>query len=331
MTSTEGEYISTSNSEVLKNPEGDLDNKSSSSLQNSVSSGQQQKKRSETERTNNKQQNSESMNDVLNNTQEQAGRFQNSPENNQTGGNEREHSDVTSITVPKPEMGSETWKEHVTKNLTSEDEETEQSRENNQNCDEDEYDPDLHISDEERKAFAFMLEKRKEDLIKQKEKFQNWVDSITRRRMFALSRIRKINKSHAQRMEFYDKIDNYLTSAETVISSNAQSIDSSSQSNIPHKFEDIVRENTGFVLNTSTPKEDESVNTGRDDSSKNGQVDVNSNTQSPILNESAQNVTNSVSTDGNLNINHDVEVDSNLSSKKSNNNENTPKIVPVNS
>lgn len=256
-------------------------------------------------------------------------------QNQPTMDSEREQSNVISVTVPKPETCSEGSNEHVME--TNQNDETSHVQEEPQNGSDDEYDPDLHISDEERKAFAFMLEKRKEELIKQKEKFQNWVDSITRRRMFALSRIRKINQSHTQRMEFYNKIDNYLTTAETVIRSNAQSSASSSDSNSSQKFEDMVRENTGFMLNTSIGTDaidnKNGVNTTKtepthsiplsDPKSNNNQVDINSNTQKHD-NTNQDELT--------LNANQKLDsVNEGHTSNGSNNDDKTPKIIPVNS
>ncbi|XP_062571154.1 uncharacterized protein LOC134233181 [Saccostrea cucullata] len=75
----------------------------------------------------------------------------------------------------------------------------------------DEYDPDLFITDEEKKAFEYMLEQKRAAIVQRKENFEKWVDAITRRRMFALSRMRKINLFHGKRNKLYGKLEKFIS------------------------------------------------------------------------------------------------------------------------
>ncbi|XP_061178317.1 uncharacterized protein LOC133186950 [Saccostrea echinata] len=75
----------------------------------------------------------------------------------------------------------------------------------------DEYDPDLFITDEEKKAFDYMLEQKRAAIVQRKENFEKWVDAITRRRMFALSRMRKINLFHGKRNKLYSKFEKFIS------------------------------------------------------------------------------------------------------------------------
>ncbi|XP_048731106.2 uncharacterized protein LOC125648189 isoform X2 [Ostrea edulis] len=75
----------------------------------------------------------------------------------------------------------------------------------------DEYDPDLFITEEEKKAFEYMLEQKRAEIVQRKEDFEKWVDTITRRRMFALSRMRKINISNGKRNKLYGKLEKFIT------------------------------------------------------------------------------------------------------------------------
>ncbi|VDI73899.1 Hypothetical predicted protein [Mytilus galloprovincialis] len=190
----------------------------------------------------------------------------------------------------------------------------------------DEYDPDLYITDEEKKAFEYMLDQRREEIAKQRETFKNWAESITRRRMFALSRLRKIKQCHQERMVFYEQMESYIKSADDVINSN-DSTEHSEQTSYDfvkesnnHTLEDLVRENTGFVLKSET-KGNELNQRRQSEKSNNENIENNS-----------KRTQNNSTSDDNLedvilktNGNADDDSKHNLS----NNNENTPKIVPV--
>lgn len=193
----------------------------------------------------------------------------------------------------------------------------------------DEYDPDLYITDEERKAFEYMLEQRRDEIIKQRENFKNWVHSITRRRMFALSRLRKINKCHKERMKFYDQIDDYVKTADQIIQSNGTSTLNSSMSDPGNElFKDMIRENTGFVINNE--KEMNKLNNNSDNenySVKGSNNNENTKTSNTNNNEDMKNGSNV----DNMHITKDGNVDDDSKRTISNNNDNTPKIVPVQS
>ena len=186
----------------------------------------------------------------------------------------------------------------------------------------DEYDPDLYITDEERKAFEYMLEQRRDEIIKQRENFKNWVYSITRRRMFALSRLRKINKCHKERMKFYDQIDDYVKTADQIIQSNDRpTLDSSMSDPGNELFKDMIRENTGFVINNEKEMNSDNENYSVKGSNNNENTKT-SNTKTN--NEGLKNGSN-------VHITTNSNVDDDSKQTISSNNDNTPKIVPVQS
>ncbi|XP_052066329.1 inner centromere protein A-like isoform X2 [Mytilus californianus] len=190
----------------------------------------------------------------------------------------------------------------------------------------DEYDPDLYITDEERKAFEYMLDQRREEIAKQRETFKNWAESITRRRMFALSRLRKIKQCHKERMVFYEQMESYIKSADDVINSN-DSTEHSEQTSCDfvkesnnQTFEDLVRENTGFVLKSDT-KGNEFNQSKNSDNSDNENIETNSKRKQKNS-ASEDNVEDVIlKTNGNA--------DDDCKRNISNNNESTPTIVPV--
>lgn len=131
----------------------------------------------------------------------------------------------------------------------------------------DEYDPDLFITEEEKKAFDYMLEQKRAEIVERKETFQKWVDTITRRRMFALSRMRKINLSHGKRNKLYSKLEVFI---KDVYNENETSAELSAQEdengNVSKEYStearsdgpassQMSREDTGFVSrdNEHTP------------------------------------------------------------------------------
>jgi hypothetical protein len=186
----------------------------------------------------------------------------------------------------------------------------------------DEYDPDLYITDEERKAFEYMLEQRRDEIIKQRENFKNWVYSITRRRMFALSRLRKINKCHKERMKFYDQIDDYVKTADQIIQSNDRpTLDSSMSDPGNELFKDMIRENAGFVINNEKEMNSDNENYSVKGSNNNENTKT-SNTKTN--NEGLKNGSN-------VHITTNSNVDDDSKQTISSNNDNTPKIVPVQS
>ena len=186
----------------------------------------------------------------------------------------------------------------------------------------DEYDPDLYITDEERKAFEYMLEQRRDEIIKQRENFKNWVYSITRRRMFALSRLRKINKCHKERMKFYDQIDDYVKTADQIIQSNDRpTLDSSMSDPGNELFKDMIRENTGFVINN-----EKEMNSDNENYSVKGSNN-NENTKTSNAKTNNEGLKNG----SNVHITTNSNVDDDSKQTISSNNDNTPKIVPVQS
>ncbi|XP_021349064.1 uncharacterized protein LOC110447598 [Mizuhopecten yessoensis] len=155
------------------------------------------------------------------------------------------------------------------------------------------YDPELFITDEERKAFEYMIERRRGEIENDKVKFEKWVDSLTRRRMFALSRLRKLKKGHGERVKLYGKVQDYVKEVESVlssVSSSAKTVRSGNkratvQSSKPHsatfsaskqtrrqvpETKDLQREITGFVNAPGSDKESGSTSTDSTSNHRNG-------------------------------------------------------------
>ena len=65
---------------------------------------------------------------------------------------------------------------------------------------------ELLLPEEERLDVENMIEKRQQDLIVDQDRFDVWYDKITRRRMFALARLRKLTHAYKDRIKFYDEV-----------------------------------------------------------------------------------------------------------------------------
>lgn len=57
-----------------------------------------------------------------------------------------------------------------------------------------------------------------DELIQQKDQFDKWTDNMTRRRMFAFSKMKKFEKYHTERMKFYDRVDKIVKEDEQIMS-----------------------------------------------------------------------------------------------------------------
>lgn len=89
-------------------------------------------------------------------------------------------------------------------------------------------DPEMFITDEQRLEFDAMLEQKRGEISNKRQAFDNWLDSLTRRRMFALSRLRKLGLQHKERLQLYGKVNNYVQQVEEgVRSATSSSIRSS--------------------------------------------------------------------------------------------------------
>lgn len=64
----------------------------------------------------------------------------------------------------------------------------------------------MALTQEERDVWRQMMEQQETTLKNSKEKFSTWYDGITRRRMFAYSRIRKLQEGFRKRINFYGEI-----------------------------------------------------------------------------------------------------------------------------
>lgn len=203
----------------------------------------------------------------------------------------------------------------------------------------DEYDPDLIITEEERKAFEYMLAQKREEMEKRDEMFENWVDRFTRRRMFALSRMRKLNKGRIERLQFYNHVDSYVKSVETVLNSE------SSLSVLPEGEGDVKDSNSSGGNQAETKAEARETTDNKIRETTNNIVRQNMDNvprettnnipreDTGILSNSKDN--NNTNAQNSLSSNKDS-ADKETTDQENNNNNNndnkeTPVIVPVNS
>ena len=71
----------------------------------------------------------------------------------------------------------------------------------------------MTLTQEERDAWQKMMDERETSIKTRKENFDKWYDGINRRRMFAYSRVRKLQESFRQRANFYTNLSEYLAAA----------------------------------------------------------------------------------------------------------------------
>ena len=69
---------------------------------------------------------------------------------------------------------------------------------------------EILVTDEENRETDENIEKREHDLIVSQDTYDLWYDKITRRRMYALARLRSLSKNHKKRMDFYDAVQKAL-------------------------------------------------------------------------------------------------------------------------
>ena len=65
---------------------------------------------------------------------------------------------------------------------------------------------ELLMPEEEKLQIDARIEKRQQELLVYQDDFDLWYDKITRRRMFALARLRKLTKAHKNRIMFYERV-----------------------------------------------------------------------------------------------------------------------------
>lgn len=75
------------------------------------------------------------------------------------------------------------------------------------------------VPESERKLQDERLKLCQESLDGSRQQYEVWADKITRRRMFALSRLRKLQRIRRQRMKFYDELKLHLASERDTTSS----------------------------------------------------------------------------------------------------------------
>ena len=71
----------------------------------------------------------------------------------------------------------------------------------------------MTLTPEERDAWQKMMDEMETSIKARKEQFDKWYDGFNRRRMFAYSRVRKLQESFRQRADFYASLSEYLTAA----------------------------------------------------------------------------------------------------------------------
>ena len=87
------------------------------------------------------------------------------------------------------------------------------------------------VTEEETREIDAIIEKREQELIVNQDTFDLWYDKITRRRMFALARLRKLTKVHKKRIELYEAVKNELEKKKITKSDESKSYESNTNSN----------------------------------------------------------------------------------------------------
>ncbi|KAL3841422.1 hypothetical protein ACJMK2_019574 [Sinanodonta woodiana] len=70
------------------------------------------------------------------------------------------------------------------------------------------------ISEEERIEWDKMIKEKQDELVKQKEKFERWEEEMTKRKIFVLRKLKKLNSYRSKRMQFYTWINGFVSSTE---------------------------------------------------------------------------------------------------------------------
>lgn len=68
----------------------------------------------------------------------------------------------------------------------------------------------MTLTQEEQSAWEDMIQKLKHELEQHGQDFSQWSDKITRRRMYAYARMKKLEKYHQTRQGFYRNIDGFI-------------------------------------------------------------------------------------------------------------------------
>lgn len=90
-----------------------------------------------------------------------------------------------------------------------------------ESSDDDEY---ILVPEEEKKLQEERLRCCQESLDGSRQHYEDWSDKITRRRMFALSRLRKLQRSRRERMKFYDDLKLFIVDSDRLSSVGSNSV-----------------------------------------------------------------------------------------------------------
>ncbi|XP_052801872.1 uncharacterized protein LOC128232396 isoform X2 [Mya arenaria] len=77
-------------------------------------------------------------------------------------------------------------------------------------------DDDVLVSESERDLQERRLQQCREALDHSRNAHEQWVDRLTRRRMFAISSFRKLQRARKDRMKFYDDVKVYIADNENI-------------------------------------------------------------------------------------------------------------------
>ena len=78
----------------------------------------------------------------------------------------------------------------------------------------------MTLTQDERDSWQRMIEERETSLKTRKEQYETWYDGITRRRMFAFARTRKLHESLRKRAGFYSDLSVYVSSLQAKAKKN---------------------------------------------------------------------------------------------------------------
>ena len=80
----------------------------------------------------------------------------------------------------------------------------------------DELTPDesfMAVSPEEHESWNNMMKERKKEIDQRQEEFDKWLETMTKRRMFAFSKLKKIERISRERTQYYDEMRKHLHKA----------------------------------------------------------------------------------------------------------------------
>ena len=143
---------------------------------------------------------------------------------------------------------------------------------------------DVLVTEEETQEIDANIEKREQDLIVSQDTYDLWYDKITRRRMYALARLRSLGKTHKKRMEYYDIVKKELEQKKKIEHADESKLNEKDNNNrsaeIGYKSDKPKTEDKRNEMNNSKAVSIPSAKRGGNGQSTNGDNTGNSEVQS---------------------------------------------------